>query len=75
MVLSGTEYKPHTGVNPCTRIDCVREMGVSGEEVQITDTGFSCFNGTFRIKSFGWNLVQKIPLTYDWILEVEDTEK
>jgi hypothetical protein len=75
MLMRGTEYEPHIGSDPCARIECIRDMGLCGNDIEITDSGLLCFNGTFKIRSFGWELIQKHPLTYDWILELEDATK
>jgi len=69
MVLTGTEI----GKNACTHILCVRGLAEHGGEVTTSGTGAD-FDGTYRIASFGWKLVGKKPLRYDWILELEFTE-
>lgn len=49
-------------------------MGLNGGDITISGFSFSPFNGDYKIKSFGWNLISNCPETYEWILELEDTE-
>lgn len=69
MVMRGTEY----GEDACDHILCVRGLAEHGGEVTLSGSGAD-FDGTYRILSFGWKLVGKEPLRYDWILELEFTE-
>jgi len=70
MVLTGMEY----GSESCDRILCVRNMGLDGSVVTLSELGFAEFNGKFRIRSFGWDKISDKPLHYKWILELEDSE-
>ena len=56
---------------PCMRIECVKDLGKNGDDVVIADLGFTEFNDTFKIRSFGWKEVSQRPSVFDWILELE----
>ena len=70
MLLTGKEI----GVAATQRIKCVRNMGIVGTDIVIDDFSFDAFNGTYKIKSFGWDIISKSPTVYSWILELEDAE-
>lgn len=56
---------------PCLRIKCVKELGRDGNDVTTADLGFTTFNSTYQIRSFGWKEVSVQPSVFDWILELE----
>jgi hypothetical protein len=56
------------------KMESLRQMGLNGGDITISGFSFSPFNGDYKIKSFGWNLISNCPETYEWILELEDTE-
>lgn len=66
IVLTGKEY----GSNACTRIQCIRDIGLYGADVETNGLGIG-YDDTFKILSFGWKKITDKPLTYDWILEME----
>ena len=68
MVLTGREC--YAGA--CSRLLCVRNMGIVGEVVTISGLGFAEFNGDFRIREFGWKKLSSKPLHYEWVLSLED---
>jgi hypothetical protein len=72
IMLSGDEYEgdeEHSST-PCERITCIRDMGRDGNLVEIDGLG-SLYDGTYRIKSFGWNKISEQPEYYTWQLELE----
>jgi len=58
----------------CTTIECVRDMGISGEDITLSDLGSNNFDKVVKIRSFGWKKISKKPLAYEWILECEFTK-
>lgn len=68
MVLTGKLW----GNDATDTIKCIRQMGLDGSNVTVS--GFSCslFDGTYKIKSFGWQKISEHPLAFNWILELED---
>ena len=70
MVLQGKLW----GSSATDTIECIRQMGLDGSDVTISGFNYSFYNGTFKIKSFGWRKVSEKPLVFDWILELEDAE-
>jgi len=73
LVLTGKEwYNPSTCTNPCSRITCVRNMGRNGASVTLDGFSFGLWEGTYKIKQFGWQKISNRPEVYDWILELED---
>jgi hypothetical protein len=73
MVLVGTEYDKAGPDDVCTRIQCIQQQAESGADVVISGLGSSIWDGTYKIRSFGWIHVSECPDVYDWILELEDT--
>jgi len=71
MVLEGYEYA--SGADD--RIVCIRDMGRNGNVVTISGFSNEYYNTTYRIASFGWKLVSKLPLHYKWILELQEIEE
>lgn len=74
MVLSGREFEQNSGCTsgcPCEKITCVRDMGISGVTVTLSNLPFCRFNGDFKIRKFGWKHRSVRPSTFDWILELE----
>jgi hypothetical protein len=72
LILSGDEYEgdeEHSST-PCERITCIRDMGRDGNLVDISGLG-TLYDGTYRIKSFGWNKISEQPEYYTWQLELE----
>lgn len=69
MVMKGIEWE-----DACTKIQCVRDRGLAEENVTISGLYPSCFNGTYKIKSFGWNQISKTPEVFEWMIELEDTD-
>ena len=73
LVLKGKEwYQGSTCTNPCSRITCVRDMGRNGTSVTLSGFNFALWNGTYKIKQFGWKKIAKKPEVYEWILMLED---
>lgn len=70
MVLTGTEMNS----GACSRILCARDIGRNGSTVSITGFSLGYFNGSYKIRSFGWNKISEKPEHYKWIMELEDTE-
>ena len=70
MVMQGKLW----GSTATDTIECVRQMGLDGSDVTISGFDYSFFNGTFKIKSFGWCKISEKPLVFDWMLELEDAE-
>ena len=70
LVVTGSEYY----TDSCDRVICVRDMARIGEPVTITGFSLGYFNGTYRIKQFGWKKVSEKPEHYEWIIALEDTE-
>jgi hypothetical protein len=85
-VLTGTEYEHdpnfYTGEpevidsTPCERIQCVRSMGEEGAIVTPSGLGWDTglIDESYRIRSFGWKLIQEKPVAYAWVLELEASE-
>ncbi|MCK4328497.1 hypothetical protein KAX02_01515 [candidate division WOR-3 bacterium] len=71
MVLEGYEY----GSGADDRIICVRDMGRDGNVITIDGFSNNYFNTNYRIASYGWKLVSKLPLYYKWILELQELEE
>lgn len=71
MVLEGYEY----GSGADDRIICVRDMGRDGNVISIAGFSNDYHNTTYRIASYGWKLVSKLPLYYKWILELQELEE
>jgi len=67
MILKGVEWE-----DACTTIQCMRDMGLNGSDIVITFLSPDCFNGTYKIVSFGWKQVSKAPEVFEWILQLED---
>ena len=74
LVLEGMEYYNSSCTDPSSRIECIRNFAVSGADVVISDLDMACYNGTYKIRSLGFTLVQKKPEVYKWMIELEDTE-
>lgn len=74
MVMTGKEFYHSTCTNPGTRINNVRELGINGANIAIDSLDMACYNGTYKIASFGWKLTSKKPEIYEWIIQLEDTE-
>lgn len=74
MILTGSEYQSDTCDKscPCEHIACVRAMGKDGSTIAISGLR-SLFNGSYKIRSFGWKHMSERPEHYEWILELEDT--
>jgi len=74
MILTGSEYQSDTCDKscPCEHIACVRAMGKDGSTIEISELR-SLFNGSYKIRSFGWKHISEKPEVYEWILELEDT--
>ena len=70
MVLTGTEA--FSGA--CAKIVCARNIARNGSTVVITGFSLEYFNGSYKIRSFGWNKISEKPEHYKWIMELEDTE-
>lgn len=76
MVLRGKVWDEVGEDTACEKIQCVRDMGRAGNIITISGNGFgNCFNGNFRIKSFGWKKRFDKPISFDWYLELEDADK
>lgn len=73
-VMKGMEYYNSSCANPGDRISCIKDLGKNGATITIEDLDMPCFNGDYKIRSFGWKLISNCPETYEWILELEDTE-
>lgn len=73
-IMKGMEWYSSTCTNPGVRIDTIRQYAKNGATITIDDMDMPCFNGDYKIRSFGWKLVSNCPETYQWILELEDTE-
>ena len=58
----------------CEAILCIRDMARIGETITITGLSLDYFNGTYKIRQFGWNEISEKPSHFKWILELEDTE-
>ena len=73
MILTGSEYQSDTcdKLCPCEHIACVRAMGKDGSTIAISGLR-SLFNGSYKIRSFGWKHMSECPEHYEWILELED---
>ena len=69
MILKGIEWE-----YSCTKMQCVRDMGLRGSDIIISNLIPDCFNGTYKIVSFGWKQVSKTPEVFEWILQLEDCE-
>jgi len=67
MILKGIEWE-----DACTTIQCVRDMGLNGSDITLSNLTPDCFNGTYKIVSFGWKQVSKAPEVFEWILQLED---
>lgn len=71
LVLNGIQW----GIDACDRITCVRNLGRTGVGITLTGMNVSILdNKNYKIRSFGWKLRCKRPLTYIWILELEYDE-
>lgn len=70
MVLTGTEA--FSGA--CAKVVCARNIARNGSTVVITGFSLGYFNGSYKIRSFGWNKISEKPEHYKWIMELEDTE-
>lgn len=74
MVMTGLEwYETSTCTDPCGRIECVRAMGENGADVEVSGLGARIWDATYKIRSFGWKKITDCPLSYEWIIELEDT--
>ena len=71
MVLEGYEYA--SGADD--RIKCIRDMGRDGNIITVDGFINMFHNTTYRIASFGWKLVSKLPLHYKWIIELQELEE
>ena len=67
MILKGVEWE-----DACTTIQCMRDMGLNGSDITLSNLTPDCFNGTYKIVSFGWKQVSKTPEVFEWILQLED---
>jgi hypothetical protein len=84
LVLTGTEYEHDPNFytpevidsTPCERIQCVRSMGEEGAIVTPSGLGWDTglIDESYRIRSFGWKLIQEKPVAYAWVLELEASE-
>ena len=74
LVLRGKEWVNSSCTNPCARITCVRDLGKNGATISIDDIQPEYFQGTYRIRSFGWKQVAKAPVVFEWLLELEDDD-
>jgi len=68
-------YKEVETYSCCDTIKMIRSMGLVGDDIIITGLTPNCFNGTFKLVSFGWNQISKTPIMFDWIMQLEDVEK
>ena len=73
-VFRGMEFVEKGNLTPATRITAVRDLAKNGGEITISDFDMDCFNGKYKILSFGWKIIGNNPESYEWILELEDTE-
>lgn len=74
MILQGIEwYESSTCTDPCGRIECVRAMAENGANVDVSGLGARIWDATYKIRSFGWRKRFDCPLSFEWILELEDT--
>lgn len=68
------EMRVTTKTQAAHRMLCVHTMGKIGADVVISDFSFDAFNGTYKIRSFGWDKISEKPVVYSWILDLEDAE-
>lgn len=57
--------------DPCCRIQCVRNLGLEKYPVIISGLHNINWDGTWRILSFGWQIICECPEHIEWILELE----
>ena len=76
LVLQGVEYASSSALETVVkdRIECMKEMGKNGDDTILSGFSFCAFNGTYKIRSFGWDIIQEKPIVYKWFLELEDSE-
>jgi hypothetical protein len=72
-VMRGMEYL-YDGETPSSKINTIRNYARNGATITISDLDMYCYNGDYKIRSFGWKLVSKKPEVFEWILELEDTK-
>lgn len=58
----------------CNRIICTRDLARNGAIVTITGLSLGYYNGSYRIRSFGWNKISEKPEHYKWVLDLEQAD-
>ncbi len=57
----------------CDRILCLKQLGLKGLPLTISDLGNPNWDTEWMIKSFGWKLIYEKPIHYEWIILLEKT--
>jgi len=59
--------------NACDKVNCIKNLGLVGNPVNISGLNNSNWDTEWMIRSFGWKLVTENPIHYEWILLLERT--